>query len=632
MYVMGSAYTCQALCSVKSTNLQISESTVFPERNVSLRLKQCIRLQRSSKTLSREYGSRKVVLISCRNRHPVNIQGSIQGEGSTVTGQRELKEGFTVQSATFSAETCSISTSSEVGQEVSTPDTANSAQHPLRSRPAEDNKSESLLISHVDILRPASLRRVRLPQEEVKMRKIKQNVHNKERERSKTLTLQEVVAFTVPALGALLADPLMSLVDTACVGQYSAVHLGALGPNTAIFGFVNQIFSFFTTATTGLVAQHLSRGSNIKAGVYVSNAMLIAVALGIITSCALCAFDSQIFHQLGTGDEILGPAVTYLRIRAWAIPALLLSTVGTASCLGQRDSRTPLLMACFASVFNLFGNFYLVLGPPQWGIKGAAYATVAAQYFSAVGFLAVLWRRPTAPIRLSFPKWNDVVPFFSTSSLVMLRSLALIVSISILTRAAASAGTISIAAHQVVVGIFTLCQFVPEPISQFAQSYLAKDTPASTSSELRIWAENMLLKCAAAVGSAMFLVSFFPAIMPSLFTNDVLVITQIRSVSVLVATAAGLLSMVCVTDGLLLAKRDLSFCVITQVFNLAVLGAYMSMIQFTYPGLLGVWSGMVVLQSLRFVQNICRLRWHNYYGKESPLKVSRSNELSLYNV
>ncbi|KAK3287749.1 hypothetical protein CYMTET_4757 [Cymbomonas tetramitiformis] len=134
-------------------------------------------------------------------------------------------------------------------------------------------------------------------------------------------------------------------------------------------------------------------------------------------------------------------------VMAFTVPAL--GALLADPLMSLRDSRTPLFMACFASLFNLFGNFYLVLGPPQWGIKGAAYATVAAQYFSAVGFVAVLWKRPTAPIRLSFPKWNDVVPFFSTSSLVMLRSLALIVSISILTSAAASAGTISIAAHQV---------------------------------------------------------------------------------------------------------------------------------------------------------------------------------------
>ena len=53
--------------------------------------------------------------------------------------------------------------------------------------------------------------------------------------------LKEVLMFCIPAMGALLADPLMSLVDTVCVGQVSTLDLAALGPNTAIFAFINQV-------------------------------------------------------------------------------------------------------------------------------------------------------------------------------------------------------------------------------------------------------------------------------------------------------------------------------------------------------------------------------------------------------
>lgn len=54
----------------------------------------------------------------------------------------------------------------------------------------------------------------------------------------------DVAALALPALGSVLADPLMSLVDTACVGQTSSLELAALGPNTAIFNFVFQVRHF----------------------------------------------------------------------------------------------------------------------------------------------------------------------------------------------------------------------------------------------------------------------------------------------------------------------------------------------------------------------------------------------------
>ena len=55
----------------------------------------------------------------------------------------------------------------------------------------------------------------------------------------------EVIALAIPALGSLLADPLMSLVDTAVVGRYSSTSLAALGPSTAVFQIVFQVRSSF---------------------------------------------------------------------------------------------------------------------------------------------------------------------------------------------------------------------------------------------------------------------------------------------------------------------------------------------------------------------------------------------------
>ncbi len=54
--------------------------------------------------------------------------------------------------------------------------------------------------------------------------------------------LVDVASLAVPSLGAVLADPLISLVDTACVGQVSSLQLASLGPNTAIFNLIFQVY------------------------------------------------------------------------------------------------------------------------------------------------------------------------------------------------------------------------------------------------------------------------------------------------------------------------------------------------------------------------------------------------------
>lgn len=78
-------------------------------------------------------------------------------------------------------------------------------------------------------------------------------------------------------------------------------------------------------------------------------------------------------------SELLAPATSYMFYRALALPATLVSMVGAAACLGQRDSATPLRVAGLSGLINLVVDLYLVMGPPQMGITGAAIATAGSQ-------------------------------------------------------------------------------------------------------------------------------------------------------------------------------------------------------------------------------------------------------------
>ena len=109
-----------------------------------------------------------------------------------------------------------------------------------------------------------------------------------------------MAGFALPALGAVLADPLMSLVDTACVGQISSVGLAALGPNTAVFGFVSMLFQFLTTATTAMVARAYSRGEVKEMSRAVCDGMLLAGLMGTIVTGVLVFCSGPILGLLNT--------------------------------------------------------------------------------------------------------------------------------------------------------------------------------------------------------------------------------------------------------------------------------------------------------------------------------------------
>ena len=127
------------------------------------------------------------------------------------------------------------------------------------------------------------------------------------------LTLRQVVKFAVPALGAVLCDPVMTLVDTACVGRISATYLAALGPNTSIFGFVAMIFQFLTIATTGMVSRNMDAKDAKGLAMVISDALTIAIVMGLLAAFGMIVFAVPLLDLMQTQPHVMQPAVTYLR-------------------------------------------------------------------------------------------------------------------------------------------------------------------------------------------------------------------------------------------------------------------------------------------------------------------------------
>jgi putative MATE family efflux protein len=424
------------------------------------------------------------------------------------------------------------------------------------------------------------------------------------------LQLSRVLGFCIPALGAVLADPLMSLVDTACVGQVSSIGLAALGPNTSVFGFASMVFQFFTVATTAIVSRAHDRNDNAKKSQCVSDALSLAVVCGVAASALLHAFGGSILQLLYTPPELMAPALQYLKIRAFALPAVLVTLVGTAASLGQRDSRTPLRVALATGTFNLVVDIFLVLGPPKLGIFGAAIATCGSQYLGAVVFLLHLSR---GKLQLSpkFPSWARAKPFVSAGGVLTIRSVCVMSSYSLATAAAASMGTLTAAAHQVLVGVMTVAQFCPEPLSSCAQSNLAsvatkhaKGTAHPHEAAHARQAARLLLRCGVALGAALAVIcGFVLGFLPDLFSSDPAVVLAVSAMAPLLSVTVFVYTLVCVMDGLIFASGRMFFAAGTQVVNLPAVAAAIMLSTHAGFGLTGIWRSLLFLFVVRLVEN-----------------------------
>ena len=192
----------------------------------------------------------------------------------------------------------------------------------------------------------------------------------------------KILRFSLPALSIPLADPIMSLVDSVCVGQCaSTLELAALGPNLVIFNFVTFSFSFLAIGTTLRVSSALADNDRAMATNTISTALLIAGLSGVLLVTFMLSFSQPTLAATGAVPEILSAAGGYLLVRIWACPAVLATTVLQAGLLAQRDSVTCLLAVVVSAAFNIIGDIVLI-SQFKMGLVGAAWATMAGNYLS----------------------------------------------------------------------------------------------------------------------------------------------------------------------------------------------------------------------------------------------------------
>lgn len=406
---------------------------------------------------------------------------------------------------------------------------------------------------------------------------------------------RRILRLAVPALGALAADPLVSLVDTAFVGRVGTTALGALGVNAAVFSLAFITFNVFQYGLTPLVANAEGAGDRAKSAGLVRQSLRWAIVLGTVVAVTVVLAGRPILAAMQAGPDLIPEALAYLRIRAWAAPAVLVVLVGHGAFRGLHDTVTPLLVTLALNAVNLVLDPVLIFGFGL-GIEGAAIATVVAQWVGAVWFVQLLRRRvlgvPAAHIegRLLARVGRDVT----------IRTFALVGALTIGTAAAARIGDSTVAAHQIVSQVFVLLALITDSLAISAQALVGSAVGAGHQHELamltrRLWRWGV----ATGVALALVVLATRPAI--RVFSSDPNVLAQARTALVVVALLQPIGALVFVGDGIYLGAGRFSFLAVSTVVAATAAVAVFAVVVATGSGLVGVWIGIGVMVALRGV-------------------------------
>jgi MATE family multidrug resistance protein len=406
---------------------------------------------------------------------------------------------------------------------------------------------------------------------------------------------RQILRLAVPALGALAADPLVSLVDTAFVGRLGATELGALGVNAAVFALAFALFNFLAYGTTPLVAAAWGRGDREEAGRVVAQAMAVAVVIGALAVVLLEVFWQPILTVMQAGPELLGPAGEYLRVRAWAAPAVLLVTVGHGAFRGMQDTRTPLLVTVGLNLINLIGDPLLIF-VAGWGLRGAAVATVVAQWTGAVWFVVLLNRkRRTLGIPVGIPRLAESRPLLTAGTDLIARTAGLLTVFTMATAVAARIGTATVAAHQVAAQVWLFLALVLDSLAIAGQALVGSYLGVGRTDDARA-ASNRMLQWGFLFGLGLGVIFLaLGSSLAKLFTDDAEIVALVGGVMPFVAALQPIGALVFVWDGIFMGARRFRFLMVSTLIASSMAVAVLVATAAAGWGLTGVWWGITAL-------------------------------------
>lgn len=424
---------------------------------------------------------------------------------------------------------------------------------------------------------------------------------------------REILGLALPALGALAADPLVSIVDTIFVGRLGVVPLAALGINASIFSMAFVLFNFLAYGTTPMVARAVGLGDREAAGRVVVQALVVAILAGGVAVLALQVLAGPIVAAMGAEGELRGATLSYLRIRAFAGPAVLLVTAGHGAFRGYHDTRTPLLVTLGLNLVNLVLDPLFIFGF-GWGLEGAAYATLIAQWVGALWFVDLLLRRRsvTLGIEARLPAARDLIPFLRVGGELVVRTFALIGTLTLATAVATRVGTVAVAAHQVGSQLWLLLALVVDSLAVAAQAMVARYRGTGAAGTSRAASDRLLLW---GLGTGLVLALLFTAlapVLPRLFTDEPRVLDAVGDIFPFIILMQPLNALVFVWDGIYLGLEEFRFVAAQMLLSGAAASVVLLLVIPLDWGLQGVWWGIVTLMLVRAIS----LAWR--YWKPIP--------------
>ncbi len=407
-------------------------------------------------------------------------------------------------------------------------------------------------------------------------------------------TARQIRVLAIPAFGALIAEPLFLLADSAIVGHLGVPQLAGVGLAATILQTVVGLMVFLAYSTTPAVARLLGAGRAAEALAVGRDGLWLALALGVALAVGGVFFSDGLLRSMGATGQLRLYAHEYLIVSLAGLPAMLLVMAAMGVLRGLQDTKTPLIVATAGFGVNIVMNFVLVYGL-NLSVGGAALGTVIAQWGMAAVYLMIVVKAAREHQLSLRPSWLGVRRVSSVGSWLMLRTLSLRVAILATVLVATAQGQNNLAAHQLAMTIFTFLAFALDALAIAAQALIGKELGAANISQVRNLTRTMTkwgLVFGLLTGVGLAAVS---GGVGWIFSNDPRIHVALTAALLVIAIGQPVAGYVFVLDGVLIGAGDARYLALAGLANLAIylpllLWVHRAELGDTRGGLLWLWA------------------------------------------
>jgi putative MATE family efflux protein len=363
---------------------------------------------------------------------------------------------------------------------------------------------------------------------------------------------RRIAALAIPALGALAAEPLYVLVDTAIVGHLGVTPLAGLALAGTLLTAITTLCNFLEYGATPQVGARSAVGDRAGAARLGAQALLLALGLGTVLTLGLEIGAGPLLAVMGAHGRVEVLGARYLRISALGLPCGLVSVAAGGYFRGVGALRRPLVILVAGNALNALLELLFVYGL-GWGIAGSAAGTVLAQIIIAGAFCRAAGFGPGRPDRAVLRALARV------GGQIFVRSATLYVAFLVAGALLARIGTASLAAHQIVFQLWNTLALALDALAIAAQVLISHALARQEPGESRRLAHRVLAwSLLAGVLFGLALLALEP-VLPRLFSSDARVLNRAHVIWPICAAMQPVNALAFALDGILLGAADTRF-------------------------------------------------------------------------